>query len=56
MKDPFELKYQYLIKKREEVGLKNFKDPKAFMKYLNMNNMSRAALTSTIQGRNQKYW
>ena len=32
-KDPYEAKYQYLIKKREKVGLDNFKDSKAFMEY-----------------------
>ena len=31
-KDPYKAKYQYLINKREKVGLD---DPKAFMKYLN---------------------
>ena len=30
-KDPYKAKYQYLINKREKVGLD---DPKAFMKYL----------------------
>ena len=34
-KNPYELKYQYLIKKREEVGLRHFKNPKAFIKYSN---------------------
>ena len=34
-KDPYERKYQYLINKREKVGLDQFKDPKAFMKYSN---------------------
>ena len=34
-KDPYETKYQYLINKREEVGLDHFKDPKAFMEYSN---------------------
>ena len=28
-KDPYEAKYQYLISKREKVGLDHFKDPKA---------------------------
>ena len=32
-KDPYELKYQYLINKREKVGLDHFNDPKAFMEY-----------------------
>ena len=34
-KDPYEAKYQYLINKREKVGLDHFKDPKAFMEYSN---------------------
>ena len=34
-KDPSEKKYQYLINKREKVGLTHFNDPKAFMEYSN---------------------
>ena len=34
-KDPHEAKYQYLINKREKVGLNHFNDPKAFMEYSN---------------------
>ena len=34
-KDPYQGKYQYLIKKREKVGLNHFNDPKAFMEYSN---------------------
>ena len=34
-KDPYEAKYQYLIKKREKVGLDHFDDHKAFIKYSN---------------------
>ena len=34
-KDPYEAKYQHLIKIREKVGLKCFNDPKAFIKYSN---------------------
>ena len=34
-KDPYEAKYQYLINKREKVGLDHFKDYKAFMEYSN---------------------
>ena len=30
-KDPYNAKYQYLINKREKVGLDHFKDPKDFM-------------------------
>ena len=33
-KDPYEAKYQYLINKREKVGLNHYDDPKAFMEYL----------------------
>ena len=32
-KNPYETKYQYLIKKRETVGLDHFEDSKAFMEY-----------------------
>ena len=34
-KDPYETKYQYLINKREKVGLNHFDDHKAFIKYSN---------------------
>ena len=34
-KDPYQVKYQYLINKREKVGLDHFKDPKVFMEYSN---------------------
>ena len=34
-KDLYESKYQYLINKREKVGLDHFKDPKAFVEYSN---------------------
>ena len=34
-KDPYETKYQYLIKKREKVGLDHFNDLIAFMEYSN---------------------
>ena len=29
--DPYEKKYQYLINKRESIGLKHFNDPKEFI-------------------------
>ena len=32
-KDPYESKCQYLINKRESVGINHFKDPKAFIDY-----------------------
>ena len=34
-KDPYEAKYQYLINKREGVGIDHFKDAKAFIEYSN---------------------
>ena len=34
-KDPDESKYQYLINKRESVGINHFNDPKAFIEYSN---------------------
>ena len=36
-KDPYEAKHQYLINKREKVGLTHYDDPKTFME--NSNNM-----------------
>ena len=34
-KDPYEAKYQYLISKREKVGLNHYDDLKAFIEYSN---------------------
>ena len=34
-KDPYEAKYQYLINKREIVGINHFNNPKAFIEYSN---------------------
>ena len=34
-KDPYEDKYQYLINKRECVGINHLNDPKAFIEYSN---------------------
>ena len=34
-KDPYEAKCQYLINKREKVGLNHYDDPKAFIDYSN---------------------
>ena len=34
-KNLYEDKYQFLIKKRESIGLKHFDDPKAFLEYSN---------------------
>ena len=35
VKDPYEAKYQYLINKREKVGLGHFDDAKVFIEYSN---------------------
>ena len=34
-KDPYEDKYQYLINKRENIGITHLNDPKAFIEYSN---------------------
>ena len=34
-KDPYEAKYQYLINKREGVGINHFNYPRAFIEYSN---------------------
>ena len=34
-KNPYEAKYQYLINKREGVGIDNFSNPKGFIEYSN---------------------
>ena len=34
-KDPYEDKYQFLIKRRENIEAKHFNDPKAFIEYSN---------------------
>ena len=34
-KNPYEDKYQFLIKKRESIGIKHFNDPKAFIEFSN---------------------
>ena len=33
--DPYEAKYQYLINKKENVGINHFNDPKVFIEYSN---------------------
>ena len=34
-KDPYKAKYQYLINKRQRVGINHFNDPKVFIGYSN---------------------
>ena len=38
VKDPYEAKYQYLIKKREKVGRNHFNDLKAFKAFMEYSN------------------
>ena len=33
VKDPFKSKYQLLVNRREKLGIKNLKNPKAFIDY-----------------------
>ena len=35
MKDPYVVKYQFSINKREGICVKHFNDPKSFIEYLN---------------------
>ena len=35
VKDPYEVKYQYLIKIREKVDIDHYNDPRAYIKYSN---------------------
>ena len=43
----YEAKYQYLINKREKVGLDHFDDPKAFIEYSNdMQNVYKNKVTN----------
>ena len=46
-KDPYDLKYQYLINKREKGGLDDFNDLKAFVEY--SNDMQEIHKNTTIQ-------
>ena len=56
-KNPYEAKYQFLIKKRESAGLKHFNDSKAFVEY--SNDMTQMifikTLNNTTQIKNIKY-
>ena len=53
-KDPYEAKYQYLMNKRERLGLDHFKDPKAFIEYSNDMQDLYKKMKITIQERNIK--
>ena len=47
-KDPYKAKYQYLINKREGVGINHFNDPKAFIDYSMICMMLIKILMNTI--------
>ena len=54
-KDPYETKYQYLINKREKVGLDHFNDLKAFMEYSNDMQDVYKNIEDYNPGKNVKY-
>ena len=54
-KDPYEAKYQFLINKRENVGLKCFNDSKAFIEYSNVCKMFIKILMNTLWIKKIKY-
>ena len=49
-----EPKYQYLINKREQVGIKNLNDPHAFIKYSNDMNDVLEDINNYSKNRNKK--
>ena len=53
-KDPFESKYQFLINKRESIGLKHLNDSKAFIEYSKDMDDIHKILKSTTQTSNSK--
>ena len=54
-KNPYVAKYQFIINKRESTGLKDFSDPKAFIKFQMICKMFTKILMNTIQIQNVKY-
>ena len=54
-KDPCEAKYQLLINKHKNTGLKHFNDSKAFIEYSNDMDDFTKILKNTIQIKNLKY-
>ena len=54
-KDSYEAKYQYLISKREKVGLKHYDDVKAFIKYSNDMQEVYKNIDAYNPGKNMKY-
>ena len=54
-KDRYESKYQILIKKRENAGIKHYNDPKAFMEYSKaMNDNMTITLIIIIQAETER--
>ena len=54
-KDPYKLKYQFLINKRESTELKHYGDPKAFIEYSNDMYDVYKILMNTTQVKNIRY-
>ena len=54
-KDPYEAKYQSLIKKRESTGLKYLNDSKALIEFSNNMTIFIKILKNTIQIKKEKY-
>ena len=54
-KGPYQAKCQYLIKKREKLGLKHYDDPKAIIEYSNDMQMFIKILKNAILESNVKY-
>ena len=54
-KDLYEKKYQFLINKKESIGLKDLNDPKAFIEYSNDMPDVYKILMNTIQVKSIKY-
>ena len=54
-KDPYEAKYQYLISKREKVGLRHFDGTKIFIEYSNDTKLLMNTLRNTISEINVNY-
>ena len=54
-KDLHEPKYEYLINKREQAGIKNLNDPKAFIEYSNDMNDVLDDINNYNKNRDKKY-
>ena len=55
-KDPHKAKYQFLINKRENTGLKHFNGPKAFIEYSNdTQDVHKKISMNIIRSKNAKH-